>query len=161
MENLTIEMMLSHYEGDLLTEIARAIKSNPSVASQFRSLGTGALLADNLQNEMLEYVLRKFARMRGNWFMKALKGQATVQHKAVAQMSTRKNVAAVSAAASAASAARKQAELNKGNVDSNHHATTGDEPEETDRDLMYKTLMDTVLNGGDVVNGMDEEEDTA
>lgn len=157
-QNLTIDMMLSHYEGDLLQEIARSIETDSSVMSQFRMMAAGMDLPDNLLDEILTYVLTKFARMRGNWFMKALSGQASVSHKAVAQMATRKNVAAVSAAASAASAARRKADKDNNNnkkqqdQQEDENATTVEHIIDQNRNEMYKTLFDTVLTG-EVVDG--------
>ena len=105
MENLTIDMMLSYSAGGLLSAIAEAIIENQGVRSNFLELVSEST-DPRVFRSLLAYVLKKYERMRGRWFQKAIStGQPCKGADAVAKIPTRLNVAAKSEAATAISRA--------------------------------------------------------
>jgi hypothetical protein len=109
MENLTIDMMLSHSDGGLLSAIAAAIIDNEGVRSNFLELVSEST-DPRVYHSLLAYVLNKYKRMRGRWFQKAIMGQTCKGSDAVSKMPTRLNVAAKSEAATAVSRATAKSE---------------------------------------------------
>jgi hypothetical protein len=102
MSNLTIGMMVAYTGGDLLSTIHTAIMNDGGVRSQFDGLLLGLECESTDVSDFLEYVLRKYKRMRGHWFVKAVRGQTADGADAVSRMTTRNGVAAADNAAKAA-----------------------------------------------------------
>jgi hypothetical protein len=98
-------MMVTCTAGDLLGAIHRAIMNDEGVRSQFHLLLLGLKFEDTDVSIFLEYVLRKYKRMRGRWFVKAVRSQTADGADAVSKMTTRNGVAAADKAAKAAGAA--------------------------------------------------------
>ena len=137
LENLSVKMMLSYYEGDLLPSIAAAIKSEKQVIRRFESLLDDDERLQARSALLLDYVVVKFGRMRGNWFVKAMAGQAVMSFREVQEMSTRKNVAAKTAALVAANEAARQAKAKAAVVE----AKPEDESQSND---MYKDAFENL-----------------
>jgi hypothetical protein len=103
--NLTIGMMVAYTAGDLLGAIHSAIMNDEGVQTQFHLLLLGLKFEDTDVSIFLEYVLRKYKRMRGRWFVKAVRSQTADGANAVSKMTTRDGVVAADKAAKAAGAA--------------------------------------------------------
>jgi hypothetical protein len=114
MHNMNVDMMMAYCDGDLLSAIRKAICCNEAVEESF--IGLLHVLSEEedsvdesskgMSDKLMEFVIRKYANMRGRWFAKAFVGQTHKGSGAVENMSTRNQVAALSDAAKAASKAK-------------------------------------------------------
>ena len=92
--NMTLEMMMAYVEGDLVHEIKSAMILSDVVTSKFDRLfdDDDTLNCDN-KNEILKYVLERYASMRGTYFVKHLKGNSKGRiDKPVASQATQARV---------------------------------------------------------------------
>lgn len=149
MQNLTVAMMLAFSGGDLLSQIAGAISRNNEVRDDFKALipplkeGTTAMTAGELCR-MLGYVLKKYKRMRGRWFVKAVAGQTC--KGAVAKMPTRAKVAANAEAANCGSKAKEE-------------ATSSDDVMSLGEEALGKMYLNAEANVSSMEDGSDDDSD--
>ena len=69
--NLTLQMMMAHSDGDLVTAICNTIMRSDVVLKKFDDLfnGTNGVGADARQ-KILAYLMERYVHMRGCWFVK-------------------------------------------------------------------------------------------
>ena len=119
-KNLTLTMMKAYIEGDLISAIDAAIKKDRSMQVKFLSLfdidanGDDGNIAEKYAYhlEIMEFVLDRYRRMRGCWFVKYLKGNQgkSIGERILDHVSTNTKVAHAAAVSRAVGAAKKEAE---------------------------------------------------
>ena len=115
-QNLTLKMMLAYADGDLVNAIHQALYASEKIRSMFFALNTATAEAteeeqeeeQQSQLEIMKFILDRYVRMRGCWFVKFLKnnqGKSLDEQKLAAAPTTMK-VASAGAASKAAADAR-------------------------------------------------------
>jgi hypothetical protein len=121
-KNLTLTNMIAHLEGDLILAIDNAIRTDKGIQLKFLSLfddvdTTEAAACENISEEyiwhfdIMHFVLDRYRRMRGQWFVKYLKsnqGKSLGDHL-LDNATTSTKVSHAAAASKAKGAARKEA----------------------------------------------------
>lgn len=73
-KNLTMSMMLAYADGDLVKAIDAKIKSSDRVQAVFFSLfSSDNVLGESDKLDIMHYVLERYLKMRGCWFVKHMK----------------------------------------------------------------------------------------
>ena len=90
-----MKMMMAYNDGDIISKIKLGILSHDDTRDRFSCLtGTSDNKADN--RLLLEYIMERYAHMRGTFFVKHLKGNSGDQLKKLASpQATRTKVAYV------------------------------------------------------------------
>jgi hypothetical protein len=90
--NLTLKMMLAYNDGDIVAKIKLGILSHNDTRNSFSCL-TGSDNEDDNQ-QLLVYIMERYANMRGTYFAKHLKGNSGDQIQKLAScQATRTKVA--------------------------------------------------------------------
>lgn len=74
--NLTLKMSMAYSDGDIIAVIKNSILSNDSALDKFAVLFNGEIVGEEDRRALMEYVIRKYANMRGTYFAKHLKGNS-------------------------------------------------------------------------------------
>jgi hypothetical protein len=109
--NLTLEKMIAYSNGDLLIVIKEALLEHSAMNEEFADLcfGIQGLAGDATEcRHLLDYILTKFTRMRGQAFAKSMKGQIGKSLDVIDKSATRIKVAAKAAASRTAAEAVKK-----------------------------------------------------
>mmetsp|Transcript_12557 Transcript_12557/g.18937 ORF Transcript_12557/g.18937 Transcript_12557/m.18937 type:complete len:219 (+) Transcript_12557:1-657(+) len=116
-QNLTLKMMLAYTDGDLVNAIHKALYASEKIRSMFFALNRASEDVDDIndderesQLEILKFILDRYVRMRGCWFVKFLKstqGKSLDDQKLAAAPTTMK-VAHAAAKTKAAAEAREE-----------------------------------------------------
>lgn len=85
MHNMNVEMMMAYSAGYLLSAIRKIVRYDETVKECFIGLlrvllppEEDSVESSKMSDEMMEFVIRKYAKMRGRWlFAKALSGRRT------------------------------------------------------------------------------------
>ena len=82
--NLTVGMMMAFVDGDLMKAIDAKIKSCDKVWTTFGSLFSTQSLASEIdKRKILHYILERYIKMRGRWFVKHVR---TSQNKSIGEV---------------------------------------------------------------------------
>lgn len=73
MANLTLDMMLAYNGGDIISKIKLSILSNNSARERFAALFDSDVPNVETQQAVMEYILDRYANMRGTYFVRHLK----------------------------------------------------------------------------------------
>ena len=92
--NLTLDMMLAYNNGDIISKIKLSILSNSSACERFAALFDSDVPNEETQQSVMEYILDRYANMRGTYFVRHLKMNSGNQiEKLASGQATRAKVA--------------------------------------------------------------------
>ena len=111
MANLSLEMMLAYPDGDIIAEIKHSILTSEEAKVKFVNL-VGNNVDELDRKSLMEYVLERYANMRGTYFVRHLKGNRSNQVQTMAD-----NQATRTRVLNATVCAKKLADKNADNDD--------------------------------------------
>lgn len=156
--NLTLKMMLAYDDGNIIARIKSSLLTNTLVRERFATLFafSGGAVVEKEQTQIMEYILERYANMRGNFFARHLKcnsGDLLAKH--VDNQATRTKVLH-------ATHCTKVGNSNKGsnnyNDDSDGDDDRNDETFEMDATPEHQLLWESAANS--VVGIADKEEES-
>lgn len=106
--NFNLRMMLGYADGSLVAAIERAILADVGTQEEFFALceDIPSIQDEETAIRVLRFLLRRYSRMRGRWFIKSFSGQNAKSFESIDKAATRPKVAAKAACLKAAANAR-------------------------------------------------------
>lgn len=101
--NFTLRMMLGYSNGSLVAAIERVILADANVQDEFFAICKNIPSIHDKETvlSVLHFLLRRYARMRGRWFVKSFRGQSAKTFASINKAATRPKIAAKAACSKA------------------------------------------------------------
>ena len=163
--NLTLKMLTAYSDGDIIAVIKNSIISNDSALDKFAILFNGEMVKEEDRRSLIEYVVGKYANMRGAYFAKHLKGNSgNFVTSFIENQATRTKVAnafhlskvVASKCGDAAAAPVAAVDETKSNDDDDGEFECDATPE---HQLLWQSAAESVLENADKGEEQDEDSD--
>ena len=156
--NLTLKMMVAYDDGNIISRIKPSLLANTFVQERFAALFafSGGTAIEAEQKQILEYIMDRYANMRGNFFARHLKYNCgDLLAKRVDNQATRTKVLH---AAHCTKVSNSNKGSNDSDEDSDDNDDRNDETFEIDTTSGHQSLWESAANS--VVEMADKEEES-